>query len=90
MATVQCFFLAMAINPEVQRRAQEELDNIVGKTRLPTFDDMQSLPYIRAIVKECLRWAPSSPLAIPHLSLEDDVYKGYFIPKGTVLLTNIW
>ena len=48
--------------PEVQRKAQEELDAVVGRGRLPTFDDLESLVYIQAIVKEILRWHPVGPL----------------------------
>lgn len=47
--------------PEKQKRAQEELDRVVGPDRLPTFDDRPSLPYIEAIISECFRWHPTSP-----------------------------
>lgn len=51
------FFLAMLLSPESQRRGQEELDKVVGKDNLPTFEDRQNLPYIEAICKEVLRYA---------------------------------
>ncbi len=54
--------LAMVLYPEAQRKAQEELDAIVGRSRPPTFDDLDSLVYIHAIVKEILRWHPVDPL----------------------------
>lgn len=54
----------MALCPEVQRKAQAEVDAIVGKDRLPNFLDRESLPYVNAIVKELLRWNPSVPLGI--------------------------
>ncbi|KAI9450392.1 cytochrome P450 [Lactarius psammicola] len=76
--------------PDVQKRAHEELDSVVGRTRIPTFSDFQHLPYIRAMVKEMLRWRPVVPLGIPHLSTKDDWYNGMFIPKGTTMLANIW
>ena len=82
--------LAMLAYPEVQRRAQAELDAVVGRARTPTFADFQHLPYIRAVVKEILRWRPVGPVGIPHLSTEDDWYDGMFIPKGTVMIPNIW
>lgn len=47
--------------PEKQKRAQEELDLVVGLDRLPTFEDRPSLPYIEAIISECFRWHPTSP-----------------------------
>lgn len=80
----------MAMHPDKQRIAQEGLDRVVGKHRLPDFSDYDQLPYVRAIVKEVLRWHIVSPLGLPHVSLEDDVYEGYFIPAGTIVNTNMW
>jgi cytochrome P450 len=84
------FVLAMIVYPEVQVRAQAELDAVVGRTRLPTFADFQHLPYIRATVKELLRWRPNAPLGTPHSTSEDDWYDGMFIPKGTICIPNVW
>lgn len=75
----------MATHPEVQKRAQEELDRVVGSSRLPAFEDRDQLPYIEAIYREVLRWQPPLSLCIPHILDEDDYYKGYFIPKGIYL-----
>lgn len=80
----------MGIYPEVQKKAQEELDRVLGPNRLPRFEDRSNLPYIEAIVKEALRWHPVAPMGIPHMSTEDDVYEGYFIPKGSLVMPNIW
>ena len=80
----------MSLNPDVQRKAQAELDAVVGPHRLPTHDDKESLPYINAIVRESLRWQGIAPFAIPHYTNEDLEYRGWFIPKGTVLLPQIW
>ena len=76
--------------PETQARAQAELDAVVGRTRLPTFADCPSLPYLRAMVKEVLRWRPIAPLSGPHRCTEDDWYEGMFIPKGAICLPNVW
>ena len=84
------FFLAMVLNPDVQRKAQRELDQVVGPHRLPDFADQPSLPYVDAIVKETLRWHPVLPLGIPHRTVADDELEGYFVPKGTVVLCNVW
>ncbi|QRV77605.1 cytochrome P450 family protein [Ceratobasidium sp. AG-Ba] len=84
------FFLAMQLYPEVQRKAQEELDAIVGSNRLPNMQDMNHLPYIRCIVKEVLRWIPAVPLGIPHASIDEDVYRGYRIPAGSIVMGNAW
>ena len=80
----------MVTYPDVQKRAQEELDSVVGRTRIPTFADLPHLPYIRAMVKEALRWRPVDPLGLPHLSSEDDWYNGMFIPKGSMMIANVW
>ena len=84
------FSLAMLAYPEAQARAQAELDAVVGRTRLPSFADYHHLPYIRATVKEALRWRPVDPVGLPHRSIEDDWYEGMFIPKGTVCIANVW
>ncbi|KAI9443604.1 cytochrome P450 [Lactarius indigo] len=87
--TLQWWVLAMLAYPEVQTRAQAELDEVVGNARPPTIADLPSLPYIRAMVKEALRWSPTVPFSIPHASTEDDWYEGLFIPKGTICLQNM-
>ncbi|PPQ72833.1 hypothetical protein CVT26_003342 [Gymnopilus dilepis] len=90
IAATSSFIYLMAIHPEVQRKAQAEIDEVVGQARLPDFDDRPKLPYIEAIYREVLRINPPVPLGLPHGVTEDDNYKGYFIPKGTVVLANIW
>lgn len=80
----------MALHPGVQKRAQAELDIVVGSGRLPDYRDRAALPYINALVKEALRWAPALPVSIPHVSTEDMEYEGYFIPAGTMLIPNTW
>jgi cytochrome P450 len=52
----------MLANPDVQKRAQEEIDAVVREGYLPSFDDEESLPYVSAIVKEILRWKPVGPI----------------------------
>ncbi|KAI0361666.1 cytochrome P450 [Trametes cingulata] len=89
-STLQTFFLAMALYPDVQRKAQAELDAVIGPCRLPEFEDQKSLPYIHAVVKECLRWQNVFTLGLPHRLMEDDEYRGYYIPKGSIVLGNIW
>ncbi len=63
---------------------------MVGPDRLPTMEDKQDLPYITAIAKECLRWRSVVPLAVPHLVTQEDEYKGYRIPAGSVVIANTW
>jgi len=80
----------MVTHPDVFRKAQSEVDQVVGQGRLPDFDDRLSLPYLDKILKELYRWNPPLPLAFPHSLMEDDEYHGYRIPKGTMILPNIW
>ena len=84
------WMLAMLAYPETQKRAQAEIDAVVGRSRIPTFADQAHLPYIRAMVKESLRWRPVGPVGMPHYTIEDDWYQGMFIPKDTVIIPNVW
>ncbi|KAG1757498.1 cytochrome P450 [Suillus lakei] len=84
-ATLLVFFLAMVLHPEVQAKAQAEIDRVIGKDRLPNFDDRPALPYLEAVVRETLRWYPVIPLGVPHATTTSDIYNGYFIPKGLAM-----
>ncbi|KAF7374567.1 O-methylsterigmatocystin oxidoreductase [Mycena sanguinolenta] len=91
--TVSClasFFLAMALYPDIQKKAQTEIDTVIGTDRLPEFEDRPSLPFVEALYREVMRWKPAVPLGVAHASTADDVYDGYFIPKGTTVISNIW
>lgn len=63
-ASLSWWTLAMLAYPDVQKRAQEELDKVVGRARIPTFADMPHLPYLRAMVKEVTRWRIPVPFAL--------------------------
>ncbi|KAI6099770.1 cytochrome P450 [Pisolithus sp. B1] len=89
-STLLVFVLAMLLYPEVQQRAQAELDSVVGTDRLPDFEDRASLPYVEAVYRETLRWYPTAPLGVPHATTNADVYNGYFIPQGATIITNTW
>ncbi|KAI0066947.1 cytochrome P450 [Artomyces pyxidatus] len=89
-AALAWWTLGVVAYPESQRRAQAELDAVVGRARLPTFADLPHLPYVRGMVKEALRWRPMDPLGLPHRSTQDDWYRGMFIPAGTVCIPNVW
>ncbi|KAJ4485415.1 cytochrome P450 [Lentinula aciculospora] len=92
ITALRTFLLAMICFPHAQREAQEEMDRVVGKQRLPAYEnlDSKSLPYLRAVIFECLRWQPIVPLAFPHRLDADDTYKGFYIPKGSVIMPNVW
>ncbi|PPQ73533.1 hypothetical protein CVT26_010344 [Gymnopilus dilepis] len=89
-ALLHSFVLSMALNPAVQRKAQAEIDRVIGNSRLPDFSDKQSLPYLEAILLETMRWSPITPLALPHRAVREDVYEGYRIPAGAVVTPNVW
>ena len=76
----------MAMFPDVQKAAQAELDRVIGPNRLPDYDDLENMPYIRAILMETLRWRPPVPFAVPHKVTAEDVYNGYRIPKGATVV----
>ncbi|KAF8594596.1 cytochrome P450 [Ceratobasidium sp. AG-I] len=83
-SSIMTFLLAMILHPEIQHRAQAELDSELGGSRLPELTDRDSLPYINMILKEVMRWRAVTPLAVPHACAQDDEYKGYRIPKGAI------
>ncbi|KAJ6512839.1 cytochrome P450 [Mycena sanguinolenta] len=90
VSSLASFFLAMALYPDIQKKAQTEIDTVIGTTRLPEFGDRSSLPFVEALYREVMRWRPVAPLGVAHASTADDVYSGYFIPKGTTVISNIW
>ncbi|KAF7325230.1 Cytochrome P450 [Mycena kentingensis (nom. inval.)] len=92
VSTLGWFVLAMLKHPEVQRKAQAEVDAVLGHGALPRFEDRPMLPYVEAVVKEVLRWKPVTPLAVPHMSSldYDDEFRGFRIPAGAEVVGNAW
>ncbi|KAB5590648.1 O-methylsterigmatocystin oxidoreductase [Ceratobasidium theobromae] len=88
--TLLMFTFAMILFPDVQKKAQEELGAVIGNSRLPSIADWEQLNYTWRLMQEVLRWGPVTPIAFPHTSLEDDNYEGYDIPKGTLVIGNVW
>ncbi|GJE88030.1 cytochrome P450 [Phanerochaete sordida] len=84
------FAFAMLLFPEAQQKAQEELDRVVGRDRLPEITDQDSLPYTTALIRELLRWRPIGPASAIHRSTADDWYGDYFIPAGSMVIGNVW
>lgn len=100
----------MVLHPEIQEKAQAEIDAILGDSRLPEMSDRESMPYVCCIVKEVLRWWPVFPLGtsstsptlkrsshaifivlgVPHASTQDDIYRGYRIPKGATMCAKLF
>ncbi|KAK5126948.1 hypothetical protein LTR85_008306 [Meristemomyces frigidus] len=90
VSTMVAFFQAMSLFPDVQRKAQEEIDRVVGTLRLATFSDRDELPYFNALVEEAQRWHPIAPMGLPHEADEEDSINGFRIPKGALLLPAVW
>lgn len=80
--------MALVNYPEVQRKAQQEIDRVIGMDRVPSFDDRDALPYVEAVWKEAMRWRAIGQLAIPHAVEQDDEINGYTIPKGSMILAS--
>ncbi|KAF4335762.1 oxidoreductase [Fusarium beomiforme] len=89
-STLLSFILAMALFPESLAKCQAEVDSICGAGRSPTFNDFESLTYLKAAMTETLRWRPVAAGGIPHALTQDDYYEGYYLPKGTILFANAW
>ncbi|KLO09941.1 cytochrome P450 [Schizopora paradoxa] len=90
VAALEGFMLAMTLNPEIVRKAQAEVDAVVGLDRLPQISDRSRMPYIDAIMKEVLRWQVPVPMSLPRATKDEDEYNGYRIPAGSTVLPNIW
>ncbi|KAI1263582.1 cytochrome P450 oxidoreductase [Xylariaceae sp. FL1019] len=81
---------AMIEFPEVQKRAQAEIDAVIDDTQSPTWADFHKLPYVNMMIKESHRWRPVSPLGVSHAVAEDDWVGGCYIPKGSTVVLNVW
>ncbi|KAH9983872.1 cytochrome P450, partial [Russula vinacea] len=90
VTALETFILAMTLYPKVQRKAQAEIDSVVGNSRLPDYSDQDALPYVQAVLKEVLRWHPVAPLGVSHKVIKSDVYEGHFIPAGSTVIPNVW
>ncbi|KXT12870.1 hypothetical protein AC579_5391 [Pseudocercospora musae] len=90
VASIMAFFLVMAKNPEIQSKAQAEIDSVVAQGRMPELSDRETLPYTEAVIKEIFRWHTAVPEGLPHLTTEDCEFEGYSIPKGSIMIPNIW
>ncbi|KAL2516114.1 Flavonoid 3'-monooxygenase [Forsythia ovata] len=89
-STVEWAIAELLRHPEILARAQEEIDLIVGKDRLVREADLAQLTFLQAIIKETFRLHPSTPLSLPRMADENCEINGYFIPKGSTLLVNVW
>ncbi|KAL4259996.1 cytochrome P450 family protein [Pleurotus pulmonarius] len=84
------FVMAMACYPEVQSKAQDEIDRVLRSDQLPLLEDYDDLPYLQAIIKELHRFRPITPAGIPHAASHDTQYNGFVIPEGSIIFMNTW
>lgn len=90
VGTMEWAMSSLLNHPEILKRAQSEIDNTIGKDRLLDESDVSNLPYLRSIIMETMRMYPAGPLLVPHESSEECAIGGYRVPKGTMLLLNLW
>lgn len=88
-APMQGFCLAMCHYPQYLPKLQQEIDKVCGD-RPPVFQDMPNLPYLRACIRETMRWRPPVPTGIPHEVSQGDVYNGYHIPARSIVHPFEW
>ncbi|KAF8510000.1 cytochrome P450 [Hysterangium stoloniferum] len=81
--------LALALYPEMQLKARDEVDSVVGD-RLPTMADRRDMPYLNAFCEETHRWRPTLPFSVAHTTARDDIYGDFYIPKGSVVIGDAW
>ncbi|XP_017556900.1 cytochrome P450 2U1 [Pygocentrus nattereri] len=88
--TILWMVLYMCLYPEVQEKVQQEINAVVGSGRLPSLTDKGTLPYTEATIMEVQRMTVVVPLSIPHMASKTTEFRGYTIPKGTVIIPNLW
>ncbi|XP_072049222.1 cytochrome P450 2J4-like [Amphiura filiformis] len=88
VTTLRWCFLYMIAYPDIQSRVQDEIDSVVGRKSFPKVND--KLPFTEATIMEVQRIASIVPLGVPHIAATDTTLRGYFIPKGTMIMPNLW
>ncbi|KGL88151.1 Cytochrome P450 2D17, partial [Charadrius vociferus] len=87
--TLRWAILYMLLHPEIQRKVQAEIDKVIGRERSPTMKDQVSMPYTNAVIHEVQRYGDVVPIGLPHMTYRDTELQGFFIPKGTTIITNL-
>jgi cytochrome P450 len=90
LASLEVFLMAMLHHPQVMKKAQEEIDRVVGPNQLPQFEHATQLPYLTAMIHETMRWRPIIPLGIAHSVISDDTYDNHFIPNASTVYSNLY
>ncbi|GAV81588.1 p450 domain-containing protein [Cephalotus follicularis] len=89
-ATMEWAMSLLLNNPDVLSKAQAEIDNQLGHDHLIDESDLPNLPYLHCIINETLRMYPAGPLLVPHESSDECMVGGFRVPRGTMVLANIW
>ncbi|KAJ7624549.1 cytochrome P450 [Roridomyces roridus] len=87
---LKTLILCMIAYPDVQRRAQDEMDRVVGVDRIPTLAHLPHLCYIQALILETHRFRPTLPLLLPHATTATEKCGGYVVPSGSTVFVNLW
>ncbi|XP_027740857.1 cytochrome P450 2D17-like [Empidonax traillii] len=87
--TLRWALLYMLLHPEIQSKVQAEIDKVIGRERPPTMKDQLSMPYTNAVIHEVQRCGDIAPVGLPHMTYRDTELQGFFIPKGTTVITNL-
>ncbi|XP_069087576.1 cytochrome P450 2D15-like isoform X4 [Pleurodeles waltl] len=87
--TLYWCLLYMLLYPDIQGRVQREIDRVIGHSRSPAIEDQANMPYTNAVIHEVQRNGDVAPLAVPHMTYRDTEIQGFFIPKGTTVMTNL-
>lgn len=88
--TIEWALLTMAAYPDVQKRIQAEIDDVIGHERTPFWMDHSSMPFTESVLMEIQRWKTVVPVNLVRYGLEDETVQGYYIPKGTIVFANLW
>ncbi|KAF8038502.1 hypothetical protein BT93_B1142 [Corymbia citriodora subsp. variegata] len=88
--TLEWIMTNLLNNPEKLKKAQNEIDSVIGHDSLLEESDVSKLPYLQCIILETLRLNPTAPLLVPHASSDDCTIGGYFVPRDTIVMVNAW
>ncbi|KAK2614225.1 hypothetical protein N8I77_001071 [Diaporthe amygdali] len=90
LSTAMTCIMALTANPHLLQKVQKEVDAVCGRGSVPSYTNIDKLPYVRACVLETLRWRPPAPVLLPHRLEQDDHIRGFYLPKGTMIIANGW